>query len=133
MHESFQYKIIEPDKSIADFVENFWFLRNTSGSNIEAIIVPNGRIDLSFFKSGTEPYRLFLMGLETQADPAFIPPQTQMFVVSFKLLAAEYILHETVADVVNHGKVLSNNFWNLSEDDLNNFDTFLKKMTDKIQ
>ncbi|SEN91039.1 hypothetical protein SAMN05216436_1253 [bacterium A37T11] len=88
------------DKSIADFVENFWMLHNISDNMVEATIVPNGRIDLSLFRAGNEITRLFLMGVETQADPAFIPPQTLMFVVSFKLLAVEYILHETVADVV---------------------------------
>jgi len=133
MNNGLQYKLIQPDKSIADFVENFWFLHNTSNSNKEVIVVPNGRIDLSLFKAGAEPFRLFLMGLETQADQAIITPQTRVFVVSFKLLATEYIFHETVSDVVDRGKILPDGFWNLNVDDLNDFDAFVKKVTQKIQ
>lgn len=133
MKNNFTYKIIEPDTSIADFVENFWMLHNTSDTQIEVTIVPNGRFDLSLFRVENGTHHLFLMGVETQADQAVIPPKTLIFVTSFKLISAEYVLHEKVADFINYEKVLPNNFWNLSTCDLNNFDAFVKKMTHKIQ
>ncbi|WP_447643099.1 MULTISPECIES: DUF6597 domain-containing transcriptional factor [Chitinophagaceae] len=42
---------MKPDKPLDGFVESFWLLCNQSERNKEIIVLPDGRIDLTFFQS----------------------------------------------------------------------------------
>ena len=133
MDNDLEYKIIKPGKPLSDFVDSFWFLHNQSDSKKETTGLPDGRIDLSLFKSATEPFSIVLLGVGTQYAQATIPGNTLMFVVSFKLLAVEYIFRETIADIADSGKILPADFWDFNADDLGNFDNFCEKASEKIQ
>jgi AraC-like DNA-binding protein len=129
----FEYKLIKPDKSLAAFVESFWQLQNHSASNKDVVILPDGRIDLFFSQSATEPFHITLSGLETHPDQATIATKTIMFAVSFKLLATEYIFKNTVSNLLDNAKHLPSDFWDFSANDLQDFDLFCKKASQKIQ
>lgn len=133
MNNDLHYKFIKPDKSLADFVESFWFLKHQSDDNTEKIVVPDGKIDLFFSKSETEPFHITLIGLETKpkSNPSY--PDSVSCSISFKPLAAEYILHHSIADILDSTKILPNNFWGFNADDLDDFDMFCKKASQKIQ
>ena len=132
MDKEIDFKIIKPDKSLADFVENFWLLQNHSGNGKEVIILPDGRIDLFFSQSETEPFHITLSGLETYPDQATIAAKTCMFAISFKLLATEYILQSTLSNLLNNAKHLPVDFWDFNSKDLLDFDLFCKKASLKI-
>lgn len=51
MYNDIQYKITKAHSSLSDFVESFWCLHNQSCSDKEIIILPDGRIDLTFSQS----------------------------------------------------------------------------------
>ena len=129
----FEYKLIKPDKSLAAFVESFWQLQNHSASNKDVVILPDGRIDLFFSQSATEPFHITLSGLETHPDQATIATKTIMFAISFKLLATEYIFQNAVSNLLDNAKHLPSDFWDFSANDLQNFDLFCKKASQKIQ
>jgi len=133
MDNDLVYKIIKPGHALSDFVDSFWFLHNRSGTDKETTGLPDGRIDLSLFKSAQEPFRIALLGVGTQYAQTTIPAYTLMFVISFKLLAVEYILQEPIPDIVNSGKILPAGFWDLNEDDLNDFAIFCEKAAQIIQ
>ena len=133
MDNNFHHKFINPDKSLADFVESFGMFHNYSDEAKEVVVMPDGRIDLFFWQSASTPFRVILVGLETFPEQRSIPPQTLTFVISFKPLAVEYILHTSIADLLNTTKDLSNNFWNFNADDLKNFDAFYKNASQKIK
>jgi len=134
MDNDLHYKIIKPDKPLSDFVDSFWFLHNQSDSNKETTGLPDGRVDLFLFQSPAEPFRIVLLGLGIQQhEQALIPAHGLIFSVSFKLLAVEYIFRSTISDIVNHGKLLPNDFWDFTENDLQDFDLFVEKATKKIQ
>jgi len=127
-------KFVKPDKSLSNFVESFWMLQNPSDNNKEAVILPDGRVDLFFTQSTTEPFHVMLVGLETHAKQTItVKPNELRFAISFKLLATEYIFHETVSDLLNKAKYLPSDFWNFNANDLNDFKHFCKKATKKIQ
>ncbi|MNK96251.1 hypothetical protein D3C87_1165210 [compost metagenome] len=132
MDNDIAYKIIQPDQTLSDFVDSFWFLRNTSASDKETTELPDGRIDLILFQSATEPFRIALLGLGTAHNQTIIPANTVMFVISFKLLAVEYIFQEPIADLVNKGKLMVADFWNFYAGDLTDFESFYKKASLKI-
>lgn len=132
MTEGFTYRLVKPDQSLADFVESFWLLKNESGGEKDIVILPDGRIDLFFSQSAKEPFHVTLSGLETHADQATLAADTIMFAVSFKLLTTEYVLQNTVSDLLNHAKHLPADFWDFNPADLQDFDLFCKKATQKI-
>lgn len=132
MDNGLKYKIVKPDKSLADFVDSFWLLQNQSATH-EGVIVPNGKIDLFFSKTPDNELLVTLMGLETKPKSSVNPDVSIVFAVSFNPLAMEYILQRSVADILDSEISLPNNFWNFNIADLNDFDTFCKKMTQQIQ
>src|SRR5690606_12318832 len=74
-----------------------------------------------------------LMGLETEAEQRSVPPQTLNFAISFKPLAVEYILQTSIADFLNSAQNYPNDFWGFNDTDLNDFDAFYKKSSDKVK
>lgn len=133
MNDDFEYKHVNPDESIADFVESFWLLKSPSNTNKDIVILPDGRIDLFLSKSATEPFHITLSGLETQPDQATLEPGTIMFAISFKLLAAEYIFQTAVSALLDNAKFLPEDFWDFIANDLLDFDLFCKNASQKIQ
>ncbi len=133
MESDFFYRFKKPEEWLAGFVESFWLLENRSDSNKNVIILPDGRLDLFFLRSAREPFHITLSGLETHADEATLAARTTMFVVSFKLIAAEYILKDTVSDLLDNARFLPVDFWDFDESDLLNFDQFCDKASRKIR
>src|SRR6478736_1341449 len=133
MVNDFEYKFVTPNKSLADFVESFWLLQNHSDNDKNIVILPDGRLDLFFSQSATEPFHITLSGLETRPDNATLSTKTIMFAISFKLLATEYIFQNAVSNLLDNAKHLASDFWDFSANDLQNFDLFCKKASQKIQ
>jgi len=132
MNNDFQYKFIQPDKSLADFVESIGMFHNPSDEAKEVVVMPDGRIDLFFSQSASEPFHVTIIGLETAPEQRSVPPQSLFFTISFKPLAVEYILHTSIADLLNTARKLPNDFWDFNADDLNDFDAFYKKASQKV-
>ncbi|MEO8769895.1 MAG: AraC family transcriptional regulator [Ferruginibacter sp.] len=133
MNNDFNYKFINPPKPIADFVESLGMFHNQTDKAKEVVLLPDGRIDLFFSQSASEPFHVTLIGLETVPKQRSILPQTISFVISFKPLAVEYILQTSIADLLNRAKHLPDNFWNFNVDDLKDFDLFYTKASKKIK
>ncbi|TZF83266.1 helix-turn-helix transcriptional regulator [Pedobacter sp. BS3] len=132
MNNDLQYKIVKPDRPLSDFVDSFWFLRNQSDTAKETIGLPDGLIDILLFKSTKEPFRIAQLGGLTQHEQAKVPANSQMFCISFKLPAVEYIFKENIAGIVNSGRFLPDGFWRFTENDLLDFERFIEKATRKI-
>jgi AraC-like DNA-binding protein len=133
MDNSFDYKFIPPELSIANFVESIGMFQNLSDQDKEVVILPDGRVDLFFWKTAAKPFQVILIGLETEPEQRIIPSQTLAFVISFKPLAVEYILQTPIADILNSARELSNNFWGINTDDLKDFTVFYKVVSDKVR
>lgn len=133
MDNSLHYKFIKPDKSLTDFVTGFWALQNLSEHTIEAIALPDGRIDLFLSKFASEPVTIGVLGIGTQPDKVEVAPKTLIFAIGFKLPATEYIFNFPIADLLDKGKPLPNDFWGFCAEDLKDFDEFCRKASQKIQ
>ena len=132
MINELELKIALPNAELSEFVGSFWMLVNNSGKDKELAVLPDGRVDVLFSYSDTEPFNVMLMDLDRQSSRTIFASKTTIFAVSFKLLAVEYILETSVADQKNNPFVLPDNFWDISIEDLNNFEHFVKKVSDKI-
>lgn len=132
MDSDFNFTYIEPEKQFADFVESVGMFFNTSTAPKEVVVLPDGRIDLFFWKVANASFEVILLGLETAAEQRSLPPQTVCYVISFKPLAVEYILREPIAELLNTGKNLPSNFWDFNVDDLKDFDAFCLKANQQL-
>ena len=127
MDNDFDYKFVSPGKPLDPFVESIGMFHNASGEPREVVIMPDGRIDLFFSKTGSEPLRVMLMGLETTPEQRTVAPYMLNYVISFRPLAVEYILHTSIADIVDTARDLANDFWHFTESDFRSFDSFYQK------
>ncbi|SHG89644.1 helix-turn-helix domain-containing protein [Chryseobacterium vrystaatense] len=133
MSNEFYCKFIKPDLSLDLFVENIGMFHNPTDESKEVVVMPDGRVDLFFIRSGPDdPFEVFLIGLETAPEQRSIAPGTMAFVISFRPLSVEYILQTSISDVLNTARTLPNDFWNLKTDDLKDLETFVKRVSEII-
>jgi len=130
--DEIRYQKNLPDKSIADFVECFWMVENATGIEKEVIVMPDANFDLVIAKDENEPFQIYLLGLGNLYDIRKIEAYTKMFFISFKLIAAEYLFHKSIAHLINQFELLPNNFWGFGENDLFDFNAFCSKATNEI-
>ncbi|WP_312078289.1 AraC family transcriptional regulator [Chryseobacterium sp.] len=132
MSENLQYELVKPDSSLVNFVYCFSRMKVFSAFP-EGIIIPNGRIDLIFYKTKDGNFNINLMGLETEAKETPEIHIDTFFAISFNPLALEYMLHESIAEFVNTGKELSKDFLGFNINDLDDFEKFCLKATEKLK
>ncbi len=132
MNNVTEHKLVKPDKSLEDYIYCFSALQNLSDIH-QAVIIPNGRIDLAFTQTSENQFRISLIGLETKPKLLAIEAFSTFFAVSFNPLAVEYIFNHSIADLLNKGRILPDNFWDFSITDLEDFDTFCERISEKIQ
>lgn len=128
-----EYKIIEADSSLSDFVERFWMLTNHSDNEKEIVVIPDGRIDIFFSYSATNPFHINLMGLESEPTQTMLPAKTVIFAINLKLLAIEYLLNTSISNILNEAQHLPTDFWGITQEDLNDFDSLCIKICNKIK
>lgn len=133
MENALEFKLKLPPRIMAGFVESFWMLRNPAGNDKDIVVLPDGRIDITFFQSAAKPFQVIRSGIETRPEPATLSAGTTMFAISFKLPAVEYIFHQAIAHLVDYAERLPGDFWGFEAADLLNFDLFCQKATQKIQ
>ena len=133
MNNDLYYKAIKSDKPLAGFIHSFWLLKNESDKDLAGIVIPDGRFELFFSKTATEPFQIMLTGLETKPKPNPPSPNSLVYAISFNHLAAEYVFHCPIADLLDSEKILPNDFWGFTIDDLSDFALFCEKATQKIQ
>lgn len=132
MNKHFYYQFPKPPQILDDYVEAIGMFHNASDEEIDVVVVPDGRIDLFFSKSASEPFHVTLIGLETFPKQRSILPQALTFVISFKPLAIEYILETSISPLLNTARNLAIDFWQFSSEDLMDFDAFYTKATAKL-
>jgi AraC-like DNA-binding protein len=133
MKDDLNYKLINPEDTISDFIERFWILQNDSAINKEIIVIPDGRIDLIFTLSPNKPFRVALIGLETVPSQHIIESGTIMLGVSLKLLSVEYLIDTEISSLINGIQLLPNDYWGITENDLGNFELFCNKISTRIK
>jgi len=121
-----------PDPSIAHFVHSFWMLENKTGKDIPSTLLPNAMVDLVLMKMNKK-WELFVRGIDTVQSEVMITAGTKMFSIGFKLLAVEYLLGDSIKDVLNEGRAISNDIWKFEEGDTKSLKSFCNKATKKIK
>ena len=132
MHKDLEYQLRKPDASLSDVVDYFWTLTNHATTDHDIVLLPDGRVDLLFSYSPNEPFHVILLGLDSEAHKTTFEAGTAIFGVSFKLPAIEYVFNTHIAHLLNLAEVMPPGFWDISREDLTNFDGFCQKIHHKI-
>jgi len=127
------YEHIDAPADLNDVLDSIWMLHNDTAEAKEVVILPDGRIDLFLYRSAEEPFTLRLMGMSTAPDQTSILPHTLMFAISFKPLATEYVLQQTVSEITDSARELPAGFWDFTEADLADFKAFTEKAIQKVK
>jgi AraC-like DNA-binding protein len=127
-----EYQVINPDAYLTPFVESYWMVVNATELSKDIVVMPDGRVDIHFRYSDSTPFHVSLAGLEHETFHTSIPAHSVMFAVSLKLTAIEYLLHSSIAPILNSRARLSDDFWGISKKDLDNFPHFCQKISDKL-
>lgn len=133
MRNGLEYRAAPPALALAAVVESFWTLKSTASTDKPIMLLPDGRIDVLFSQAATVPFHATLLGLGTEAEPTTFAAGTLMCGVSLRLAAPEYLLHTRVADIVNSARVLPAGFWDITPEDLTDFEQFCTKLTAKLR
>jgi AraC-like DNA-binding protein len=122
-----------PDPSVSQFVHSFWMLENKTGKDIPSTILPNGMVDLTIVKTAAGHWETWVRGIDTKLSQVNITAGTRILSAGLKLLAVEYLLGDSIKDVLNEGRRLTNDSWQFEEEDLVSLEQFCRKATQKIK
>lgn len=122
---------ILPNKNISHFVHSFWMLENKTGKEIPSTVLSNGMVDMIAHKTNTDNWQTVIRGIDTEPSQVKIENGTKMFSIGLKLLAVEYLLGDSIKDVLNIGKNTSNDFWKFNGNDFSSLKNFSNKTTKK--
>jgi AraC-like DNA-binding protein len=122
-----------PDNSISHFVHSFWMLENSTGEDIPSTVLPNGMVDLILIKTNSQNWETVVRGIDTIPSQVTITANTKMFSIGLKLLAVEYLLGDSIKDVLNEGRNITDEHWVFEKNDLNSLKNFCATATQKIK
>lgn len=108
-------------------------LEQSSEHKLPVIVVPDGRVDILFSKTSVGTVQAMLRGLDTEPGKGDLSSGMRMFAVSLNLLAVEYVLGESVAALLNTGRLLPAGFWEIQPEDLQNFTGFCSRVSESIE
>ncbi|MEZ0610360.1 helix-turn-helix domain-containing protein [Fibrella sp. WM1] len=123
------YQIEKPPPKLANFVESFWRLTNPTDQPVPVIVLPDGRFDVIYSFSPAEPRRTILTGLGSKPEQQRVEAGTLMYAVSFRLLALEYLLQTSIANLGNDVQILPADFWGITDDDLSDLSRFSARLS----
>lgn len=90
-------------------------------------------VDLTWMKVDAANWKICLRGIDTYPSQVIIEKNTRIFTIGLKLLAVEYVLGGSIKDILNRGKMLSGNFWQIEESGMDSLKKFCQKASQKIQ
>jgi AraC-like DNA-binding protein len=118
--------LVEGD--LAHFLKCFWEFE-TGGQMARHTILPDGYFDLIAIQDQAREVRVELTGLWTKPVEVAIAPHTRLFGLRCKLLAAEYLFREPIADILDKEKDLPPDFWQLDQLPCYDAATMAKRLT----
>jgi len=129
---SMNYREIEIDGFLANFIKCFWEYDN-SKKDVEFSILPDGFFDVIFEMSNNQVSKVRLTGVWTKQINVRISKGTKLIGIRCKLIASEYIFHDSIKFIKDSESVLPSDFWGVKNLQVNDFEQFVDSLSQKIQ
>ncbi len=94
------YHEIKPSECLKDYIKCFWF-SETADHEARHTILPDGYFDLIVEVRGGKVCIVKLTGVWTKPINVVTPPNTKLFSIRFKLLAAEYLFKREIKSILD--------------------------------
>lgn len=127
MEGDFYFTSKSPGGALAQFVERIGVFGNPAAAPRDIVVLPDGRVDLFFWRNENGGFDVFLLGLETEAEQRAVPPHTLVYSISFTPMGVEYLLGMPIAGFLNSGIQLEAGFWGFTQADFIDVDAFYTK------
>lgn len=128
--DDISFEVVEPIAALKPLVESFWILTNQTDSKKPAIILPDGRLDVSFVFANR--HNLGLHGLETEPSQVEIEPRFSMFSISFRPLAAEYLFKSFLPILPDSLALLPADYFGITIEQFSNIRQFSGILTEAL-
>ncbi|MES2487410.1 MAG: AraC family transcriptional regulator [Bacteroidota bacterium] len=132
MEDDFYFTSKSPGSALAEFVERIGVFGNPGAAPRDVVVLPDGRVDLMFWRNDNAGFDVILLGLETEAEQRSVPPHSLAYTISFTPLGAEYFLGQSIAGFLNSGILLDFGFMGFTSADFTDFDTFYNKALHRL-
>lgn len=127
MEGDFYFTSKSPGGALDAFVERIGVFGNPGAAPRDVVVLPDGRVDLFFWRNDNPGFDVILLGLETEAEQRSVPPNTLAYTISFTPLGVECLLGMPIAGFLNSGIRLEDGFWGFTAADFVDFDAFHSK------
>jgi len=127
--ENLSYEEIYPVEDLGAYIKYFW--HSKPATDTIYTVLPDGYFDLIIQFEDNRMKSIELFGLYTKEIAIRVPAGTCFWAVTFKPLAAEYILHQSIAHLLNQKQALPCDFWSI--DQIPDFHQFVGRLTKKIR
>ncbi len=125
------YHEIKPSECLKDYIKCFWF-SETADYEARHTILPDGYFDLIVEMRGGEICVVKLTGVWTKPINVVTPPNTKLFSMRFKLLAAEYLFQREIKSILDTMQQLPLDFWQINQFNGNTLDQYAAYITDYL-
>ena len=106
------YHEIKPAKKLNHLVKCFWVFQ-TPDADLNTTILPDGYFDLIINIENNCAKKITLTGVWRNHKNIIVKKGADLFGIRFKLLAAEYLLKQSLSHYLNAFTALPLNFWNI--------------------
>jgi hypothetical protein len=110
--KNLNYEEFAPESGLVDFVKYFWHSKPMQESVYT--ILPDGYFDLIVQLEDSRIKSIELFGLYTKEVEIRVPAGAEFWGITFKPLAAEYLLRRSIASLLNTRHALAADYWGIN-------------------
>lgn len=115
VNQNITSKEIVPSGNLSSFVKSFWYYENTETEFQGFSILPDGCFVLLIDFVNSIRKSAYLTGLWNKKIEVAVRPKTEVYAIRFKPLAVEYIIKHNIADLLNTGIKIPNEYYTFFE------------------
>ncbi|HPS13635.1 MAG TPA: AraC family transcriptional regulator [Prolixibacteraceae bacterium] len=116
---------------LSNFVKCFWMSGSGETEGIHTVL-PDGYFDLIYRFSGEQLESVFLTGTWTKPVDVNYTKHVRFFGIRFKLIASEYIFHESIEKILDTSTELPFDYWNVDREVFGSMESFSATMSPLI-
>ncbi|MEP5338563.1 MAG: DUF6597 domain-containing transcriptional factor [Algibacter sp.] len=126
------YKHFKPSPILSEYIDSFWWAKNTKEESEKMIIVPDSFFKIILILNDKKVIRYFLAGIWTKPHEFIVPPKTESIGCRFKVLAPEYLLKRSISHLVDSEETLPLDYLNARFIDYNDAEKAIRTLENSL-
>ena len=122
MNTNNTYHHFDACEQLSEYVHSFWAHINPTNEIETSTFAPDGFFKIIIIYQNNQIVRYFITGIVEQFKEIHMPPNSIGVGCRFKILAPEYLLGKSVANLINKEQILNLDLYNVRHFDVNYLD-----------